>query len=100
MSQHKVWKKVLRSAIPHGRRCVQYKWIFEWKRSGMARARLVAKGFSQVGGQDFEEVFAPVVNDVTFRIWLVLVMLWKLETLVFDIEVAFLNGELEHKIFM
>jgi hypothetical protein len=45
-------------------------------------------------------VFAPVVNDVTFRIWLVLVMLWNLDTIVFDIEVAFLNGELEHEIFM
>ncbi len=53
-----------------------------------------------MGGQDFEEVFALVVNDVTFRIWLVLVMLWKVKTIVFGIEVAFLNGELEHEIFM
>jgi hypothetical protein len=60
----------------------------------------VACGYSQVGGQDFDDIFSPVVNDVSFRIWLILTMIWKLHSIVFDIEVAFLNGDLEHEMFM
>jgi hypothetical protein len=95
MERCKVWKKVKRTAVPTGRRCVKHKWVFEIKRNGVFRARLVACGYSQVGGQDFEDTFSPVVHDVTFRIWLIMVMLWQLPTLIFDIETAFLHGELE-----
>ena len=38
------------------------------KRDGTYRARLVALGYSQVPGLDFTDNFAPVVNDVTFRV--------------------------------
>jgi len=33
-----------------------------------------------------------VVNDITFRIWLTCVLIWQLQTLVFDVETAFLHG--------
>ena len=29
MDNHKVWKKVKRSTIPQGKRCVKHKWVFE-----------------------------------------------------------------------
>ena len=38
------------------------------KDDGRYRARCVAKGFSQIPGKDFQENFAPVINDTTFRI--------------------------------
>ena len=38
----------------------QKKWTLQ--------SKLVAKGFSQIPGEDFTENFSPVINDVTFRI--------------------------------
>ena len=100
MEKCKVWRKFKRSDIPPGRRCVKHKWVLEIKRDGRFRARLVACGYSQVGGEDFTEVYSPVANDVTFRIVVMCIVMWKLESLVFDIETAFLHGDLEEMIFM
>ena len=47
MEDHNVWKVVKRSTMPKGRTCVKNKWIFEMKRNGIFRARLVACGYSQ-----------------------------------------------------
>ena len=100
MERCKVWKKVKRSDIPQGRRCVKHKWVFQWKRDGTARARLVACGYSQIAGVDFTDVFSPVANDVSFRIMIICMILWKLEGLIFDVETAFLNGDLDEEIYM
>jgi hypothetical protein len=74
--------------------------VFDIKRNGRFRARLVACGYSQVGGIDFNQVYSPVVNDVTFRIMLIAKMVWKLFSMTFDVETAFLLGELEEEIYM
>ena len=66
-----VWEKFLKSEIPNGRNCIKNKWVFKTKRNGIFRARLVACGYSQIPGVDFQESYAPVINDVTFRILLV-----------------------------
>jgi hypothetical protein len=39
---------------------------FKIKGNGVFRARLVACGYSQVPGVDFNESYAPVINDVSF----------------------------------
>jgi hypothetical protein len=57
--------------IPINFRCIKNKWIFKVKRNGIFHARLVACGYSQVPGIDFSESFAPVLNDVSFRIMLI-----------------------------
>jgi Reverse transcriptase (RNA-dependent DNA polymerase) len=79
---------------------VKNKWIFKIKRNGIFRARLVACGYSQVPGIDFQESFAPVINDVTLRILLIIMLVWNLKGKVVDIETAFLHGELKEKIYM
>ena len=100
MDHNKVWKKVKRSIIPEGRRCVKHKWVLEIKRNGVFRARLVACGYSQVPGVDFTEVFSPVCNDVTFRLVIVLMIALKLDALIFDVTTAFLTGDLEEELYM
>ena len=100
MEGHKVWKKVKKSVMPKDRRCVKCKWVFEVKRNGVFRARLVACGYSQVPGQDFNEVYSPVVNDCTVRILLIIKMILTLESMLVDIETAFLHGNLKEIIFM
>ena len=100
MIDHKVWRKVQRMEMPVERSCVKCKWIFEVKRNGVFRARLVACGYSQVPGMDFTEVYSPVVNDVTIRILFVTEMVWNLESRLLDVETAFLHGELKEEIYM
>ena len=100
MNERRVWERRKKSSIPQGRRLVKCKWVLEIKRCGTFRARLVACGYSQVGGIDFNQSFSPVVNDVTFRIMLIIKMLMKLDSYLFDVETAFLLGNLEEEIYM
>jgi hypothetical protein len=100
MSDRKVWKKIKRSEMPQGRRCVKHKWVMKIKRTGIFRARLVACGYSQIPGVDFTDNFAPVINDVTYRILLVASIVWNLTTKIIDFETAFLHGDLEQEIYM
>ena len=60
----------------------------------------MACGYSQVGGIDFNQVFSPVVNDMTFRLMITAQILWKLDSYCFDVETAFLLGVLEEEIYM
>lgn len=100
MNEKKVWKKIKRSEKPKDRRCVKYKWVFEIKRDGRFRARLVACGYSQVAGVDFNEVYSPVANDVTCRLLLIYSILNGLDTMIYDVQTAFLHGTLSEEIYM
>ena len=63
-------------------------------------ARLVALGYSQIPGIDYTDNFAPVAHDVSFRIALARMMVEKLDSLVMDVETAFLYGDIEEIFFM
>ena len=95
-----VWRKVDRKNIPDNRRLIGNKWVFKIKRDGTYRARLVALGYSQIPGVDYTDNFAPVAHDVSFRIALARMMVEKLDSLVMDVETAFLYGDIEEEIFM
>ena len=100
MMKYKVWRKIPRSEVPYERRTIGSKWVFKIKRDGRFRARLCGLGYTQIPGVDFTENHAPVVNDVTFRILLILKIINNWDTELFDVETAFLNGILEELIFM
>ena len=68
------------------------------KRNGVYHARLVAKDFSQISGMDFKD--SPVVNDVTFRVVVARKLNDNLKRKVAGINNAFLNGDLEHEIYV
>lgn len=62
--------------------------------------RLVAKGFTQTYGLDYQEMFFSVANINSIRILLSLAVnfSWPLHQL--DVKNTFLNGELEEEVFM
>src|SRR6056300_1517619 len=102
MIKRRVWRVMKRRDMPNGRKTIKCKWVFKVKRNGIFRARLVACGYSQIPGVDYTEHFAPVINDITWRILLVVMIIWKLDAWLIDIETAFLHGEFEdgEKVFM
>ena len=95
MHDHKVWNLIDRRQIPTGRKTIKCRWIFEIKRSGVFRARLVACGHSQVAGIDFMESFSPMMNDVTMRLLITTEIVNKYTSRIVDIERVFLHGVLE-----
>ena len=95
-----IWREVNKWERNANKRLVGSKWVFKMKRNGVYRARLVAKGFSQIPGEAFTENFSPVINDVNFRIILTRMILEGLDAKVLDIDNALLNGNLDHEIFM
>ena len=70
------------------------------KPDGHKCACLVAKGFSQVKGVDFDKIFSPVVRFETVQLMLALATLenWHIESL--DVHSAYLYGKLTEKIYM
>ena len=91
--------------LPLGRRSVGSKWVFKEKKDSNGKtirfkARLVAQGFSQKYGVDYDEVFAPVARQTTFRLLLSIAGTRKYHVRHYDIKSAFLNGKLEEEIFM
>ena len=67
---------------------------------GKEPARLVAKGFTQREGIDFNEIFSPVVKHTSIRMLLSLVCKINLELELMDVKTAFLHGDLEETILM
>ena len=60
----------------------------------------MARGFSQVPGLDFTENFAPVMQDATLRVMLMMWATQGYDSAVFDVETAFLYGKLDEEIYM
>ena len=100
MKKRIVWFKMLKVKKPEGRTLVKSKWVFKIKRNETYRARLVACGYSQIPGVEFAENYSPVINDVTFRIMLVMMMMKNWDAKIIDTVTVFLEGDLDEEIFM
>jgi len=64
------------------------------------KARLVANGYTQWEGIDYNEVFLPVVKHWSVQILLALVVQYKLELDQLDVKIAFLHDDLEEETYM
>lgn len=91
--------------LPKGRKAVGSRWVYKIKRDATGnvtryKARLVAQGYSQQYGVDFDEVFAPVTNHATFRSLLAIASMHQIALKHLDVRTAYLHGDLEEEVFM
>ena len=96
------WELVTR---PEGVNLVTNKWVFlvKYNTQGAVeryKARLVARGFSQTHGVDFNETFAPTIRMDTLRAFMAVVALEDMEMHQMDISNAFTQAELGEKFYM
>ena len=92
--------------LPKDKKFVRCKWIFKRKKAmspsepARYKARLVSKGYSQISGIDFNDVFSIVVKHSYIRILLSIVALLDYELEKLDVKTAFLHREFEGDIYM
>nr|GEW71867.1 hypothetical protein [Tanacetum cinerariifolium] len=82
---------------------IKIKWIYKVKTDGGVlknKARLVAQGFRQEEGIDFEESFAPVSRIEAIHIFVSNVAHKNMMIYQMDVKTAFLNGELKEEVYV
>jgi len=84
---------------------VSCKWVFAIKKKADGsldkyKARLVARGFTQRYGYDYDETFSPVVKATTLRILIGLAAAFDWKIVHWDAVTAFLNGRLSAEVYM
>ena len=102
LEKRNTWKWV---PLPNNRNPISSKWVYKIKENADGsidryKARLVARGFTQEYGIDYNETFAPVVRSTTKRIMMAIAATegWKLKQL--DIKSAFVNASVDEDIYM
>jgi hypothetical protein len=88
-----------------GRKTIGSKWVFKKKLNAEGKvekykARLVTKGYSQVEGIDFCEIFSTISKLTSIRVLLSVVVAFDFEVEQMDVKTTFLHGDLEEEIYM
>lgn len=90
--------------LPPGRVPVTCKWVFKIKNNEngnkIHKARLVARGFSQKAGIDYQETYAPTVRLSSIRVFLSVSVQEQYHIHQMDAKAAFLQGDLDEDIYM
>lgn len=86
--------------LPPGRKALGVRWVFTVKDSGLKKARLVAQGFRQKAGIDYQETFAPVIRYDSVRIFLALSAYLHLRVHQMDVNTAFLNSRMTDTVYV
>uniref|UniRef100_A0A834RK08 Retrovirus-related Pol polyprotein from transposon TNT 1-94 n=1 Tax=Sarcoptes scabiei TaxID=52283 RepID=A0A834RK08_SARSC len=87
------------------RKLLTTKWVFNLKLTDdnaikAFKARIVARGFKQKEGIDFDEIYSPVVDRSVIRLFLTLASKrrWKVNHI--DFGNAFLNGKIDREVYV
>ena len=99
---HDVWNLVPR---PKDSKVIGTRWIFKNKTDENGevirnKARLVAQGYSQIEGIDFDETFAPVTRLESVRLLLEISCHMQFKLFQMDVKSAFLNGILSEEVYV
>ncbi|GKD79897.1 putative ribonuclease H-like domain-containing protein [Tanacetum coccineum] len=98
----KVWTLV---DLPNGKRPIGTKWVFRNKKDERGiviknKARLVAQGYTQEEGIDYDEVFAPVARIKAIRLFLAYASFKDFMVYQMDVKSDFLYGKIEEEVYV
>lgn len=93
------------TTLHEGKKAIGLKWVFKskFKPDGTLlkkKVRVVAKGYAQREGEDYDKIFSPIARIETIRLFMALgtQRRWRLYQL--DVKTTFLNGELKEEVFV
>ncbi|GKD62706.1 putative ribonuclease H-like domain-containing protein [Tanacetum coccineum] len=96
----KVWRLV---DLPKGKHAIGTKWVYRNKKDERGivvrnKARLVAQGYTQEEGINYDEVFAPVARIDAIRLFLTYASFMGFIVYQIDVKSAFLYGTIEEEV--
>ncbi|GJU65796.1 putative ribonuclease H-like domain-containing protein [Tanacetum coccineum] len=91
--------------LPYGKRAIGTKWVYRNKKDERGivvrnKARLVAQGYTQEEGIDYDEVFAPVARIEAIRLFLAYASFMNFVVYQMDVKSAFLYGKIEEEVYV
>ncbi|GKA60203.1 putative ribonuclease H-like domain-containing protein [Tanacetum coccineum] len=91
--------------LPKGKRAIGTKWVYRNKKDERGiivrnKARLVAQGYTQEKGIDYDEVFAPVARIEAIRLFLAYASIIGFIVYQMDVKSAFLYGTIEEEVYV
>ncbi|OWZ03851.1 Integrase, catalytic core protein [Phytophthora megakarya] len=86
-----------RAEVQEGQQTIETMWVFSFKTDHLGyvvgfRARIVARGDTQIQGIDFMKTFAPVARMATFRLFVATCTMLGLPICQADVKTAYLNA--------
>ncbi|GKB31295.1 putative reverse transcriptase domain-containing protein [Tanacetum coccineum] len=98
----KVWTLV---DLPNGKRAIGTKWVFRNKKDERVivvrnKARLVAQGYTQEEGINYDEFFAPVARIEAIRLFFAYASFMRFIVYQMDVKSAFLYGTIEEEVYV
>ncbi|GJS62800.1 putative ribonuclease H-like domain-containing protein, partial [Tanacetum coccineum] len=100
--QFKLHKVLTFVDLLNGKRAIDTKWVYRNKKDERGimiknKTRLVAQGYTQEEGIDYDEVFAPVARMKVIRLFLAYASFKDFVVYQMDIKSAFLYGKIEEE---
>ncbi|GKE74712.1 putative ribonuclease H-like domain-containing protein, partial [Tanacetum coccineum] len=91
--------------LPFGKKVIGTKWVFRNKRDERSivvknKARLIAQGFKQEEGIDYDEVFELVARIEAIRLFLAFASYMGFTVYQMDVKSAFLYGTIEEEVYV
>ncbi|GJV50389.1 putative ribonuclease H-like domain-containing protein [Tanacetum coccineum] len=91
--------------LSYGKRAIGTKWVYRNKKDDRGivvrnKARLVAQGYTQEEGIDYDEVFAPIARIKAIRLFLAYASFMNFIIYQMDVKSAFLYGTIEEEVYV
>jgi len=91
--------------LPEDKKAIGCKWVYKVKHNANGsvsryKTKLVAKGYAQTYGIDYEETYSPVAKMTTVKAIIVMAAAkgWSLHQM--DVKNVFLHGDLQEEVYM
>ncbi|GJW70514.1 putative ribonuclease H-like domain-containing protein [Tanacetum coccineum] len=98
-------RRMTKTTNEQGKRAIGTKWVYKNKKDKRGivirnKARLVAQGYTQEEGIDYDEVFAPVARIEAIRLFLAYASFKDFVVYQMDVKSAFLYGKIEEEVYV